>query len=188
VSAARPYLSKNGISVLQPLEEENGRIMLYTTVTHSSGQYRSSKVPVIPARNDAHGLASQITYLRRYCYSSFVGVVSQDEDDDGEEAVKTSREKFAKGTALNHSYDPRDESPVTISVDEWRILDAELKGREDIYNTVIQALKLENVGLGGMPKSKFKQSLLRIQQLKAREDSLKQTNSHIEDVEDGPAA
>ena len=88
--ACRASLSENGIAVIQsPLQHENGEMYLETTMAHSSGQWMKSVYPIRPTKNDPQGVASAITYARRYSLSAMVGVVA-DEDDDGNAASGTN--------------------------------------------------------------------------------------------------
>lgn len=87
VNSSRPYLVKNGLSVIQSLFEIDGSSYLITMLMHSSGQWIKSKARHKPLKDDVQSLASYNTYLRRMCYASLIGVVAGDEDDDGEDAV-----------------------------------------------------------------------------------------------------
>lgn len=86
--AARPVLSKYGLCVLQTTElvADGSRIVMVTTLAHTSGQWMKSYLPLNPSKNDSQGIGAALTYLRRYSLSAIVGVVC-DEDDDGETAV-----------------------------------------------------------------------------------------------------
>ena len=84
--AARPVLSKNGLCVIQSTEILGDKIVMVTTLAHSSGQWMKSYLPLNPSKNDSQGVGAAITYLRRYSLSALVGVVC-DDDDDGETAV-----------------------------------------------------------------------------------------------------
>jgi hypothetical protein len=86
--AARPVLSKYGLCVLQTTEMsgDGARIIMTTTLAHTSGQWMKSFLPLNPSKNDSQGIGAAITYLRRYSLSAIVGVVC-DDDDDGETAV-----------------------------------------------------------------------------------------------------
>jgi len=84
--AARPYLAKNGLSVTQATDYDADGVFIITQLIHSSGQWMRSFYPVKPVKNDPQGLGSALTYARRYSYSSLVGVVSTDDDDDGNAA------------------------------------------------------------------------------------------------------
>lgn len=88
ITASRPYLAANGLCIIQrTMPDEKGQVYLYTRLGHASGQWMESKMAIKPAKSDIQGIGSYITYLRRYMYSSMVGVVTGLEDDDGEKAM-----------------------------------------------------------------------------------------------------
>src|ERR1700742_2994944 len=73
VSASRPYLAKNGLSVMQKIElDGEDRRILVTILGHSSGQFITSRMIINPLKEDIQSLGSAITYLRRYAYASLV--------------------------------------------------------------------------------------------------------------------
>jgi len=89
VKASRPYLTKNGLCVIHRiLPDDHGQSCLRARLGHSSGQWIDSQVPINPPKQDIQSIGSYISYLRRYTYAALVGVVSSDEDDDGERAMK----------------------------------------------------------------------------------------------------
>lgn len=92
--AARPVLSKYGLCVMQTTEmtQDGSRIIMVTTLAHTSGQWMKSFLPLNPAKNDSQGVGAALTYLRRYSLSAIVGVVC-DEDDDGETAVGRGKQE-----------------------------------------------------------------------------------------------
>lgn len=79
-------LSKNGIAYVQMTQFDGDSRWLETTLMHSSGQWMRGKYPLRPVKDDPQGLGSAITYAKRYALAAAVGVVSVDEDDDGEAA------------------------------------------------------------------------------------------------------
>jgi len=96
VRASRPALSKHGLSVTQKLfveqkEHTNNLWMLETKLLHASGQWISSIVPIVPAKSDPQSLGSYITYMKRYAYAALVGVYTDDEDDDGNNATQAHK-------------------------------------------------------------------------------------------------
>lgn len=94
--ACREALTSNGLSVVQmPVDCEGGRVALTTMLLHSSGEYISSTVSTPLTKNDAQGVGSALTYLRRYALSAMVGVVA-DEDDDGNAASGQSVQQQAQ--------------------------------------------------------------------------------------------
>ena len=83
VECCRDALSANGLAVLQPPESSSdGQITIHTILTHSSGQWMASRMELNYQGQDVKQIGSAITYLRRYAFTSFVGVVTDDDDAD----------------------------------------------------------------------------------------------------------
>ena len=93
---ARPVLAKHGLCVLQFPdvlmgvgslgESPHGNYVLKTVVLHESGESMEGYQPILSAKQDAQSMASALTYARRYGLCSALGLVSGDEDDDGNAA------------------------------------------------------------------------------------------------------
>jgi hypothetical protein len=88
MEACRSALSANGIAIIQgtSVETEPLRVNVTTILTHLSGEWFKETLSIRPAKDDAQGIGSSITYARRYGLSALVGIVA-DEDDDAETAV-----------------------------------------------------------------------------------------------------
>lgn len=142
MKASRPYLAKNGLSVIQRiLPGKENTSFLYTRLGHASGQWIESRVHIEPLKKDVQSLGSYITYLRRYSYGALVGVVSSEEDDDGEVAMQDSR----AGAAVKKA--------TTITKAQLQILSEELKGEDSLVEYV---LKTAQVGkLSDLPAAKY---------------------------------
>lgn len=100
-SACMPFLTKNGLSVLQAINYVNGETTLETTLLHSSGQWIKSIAPVKPVKNDPQGLGSALTYMRRYSLAALVGVSQEDDDGNGasnNEGTKQTKKQIAEDT------------------------------------------------------------------------------------------
>lgn len=86
--AARPYLSENGLSVIQPIDFNPDITPSYGIITilmHITGQFFSTRMPLSVAANATpQQVASAASYARRMAYASIIGVAT--EDDDGNEA------------------------------------------------------------------------------------------------------
>ena len=76
--SVRSLLAENELAIIQMPTDIGG---VTTILSHSSGEYLASTC-YIPAKEDAHGVGSAISYARRYALASFVGVITG-EDDDG---------------------------------------------------------------------------------------------------------
>lgn len=84
--ACRSQLSKNGLSVAQVVESDDGMVVTISTVLmHTSGQFVSGMFKMKPVKADPQGIGSATTYARRYALSAIVGVAP--DDDDGNAAT-----------------------------------------------------------------------------------------------------
>jgi hypothetical protein len=90
VDALREPLSANGLSYTQLVGHSDGSVLVETVLMHSSGQWLSSELALRPAKADVQGVASAITYGRRYSLQAICGLAS-DDDDDGNDAVGHGR-------------------------------------------------------------------------------------------------
>lgn len=170
IQASRPALTSNGLSVIQQIIHVDDGQWLETTLLHVSGQWIQSKTRILPPKNDIQTISSYVTYLKRMCYASLVGVVTGDEDDDGETAVATSRETFAKGVALNTKYNPKEEVAEVVNKAELDEMIYELQEYPDIAEMVLDGLKIQS--LADVPKNKYRASIERIRSIKnARNNS-----------------
>lgn len=172
VRVSRPFLSKNGLSIIQQILPNNdGQNILHTILAHSSGQWMESRMRILPTKPDVQSLASYLTYLRRYSYAALVGVVSSDEDDDAETCMADERISMAKGTGLNTKYNPKDQSYETIGRDQMDEAEYELAEYPDIATQVLEGLRIQS--LCDMPKSKFLIAMKRIREIKALRNGTK---------------
>ena len=80
LNAVRPYLSKNGISLMQMTNLEESGLVLYTRLVHSGGQWIESVYPVT-ASGKHQEIAAALTYAKRLSLSAIVGVAGEDDDD-----------------------------------------------------------------------------------------------------------
>jgi len=88
--AVIPVLNANGISVLQPLVNVNGKNFVNTILLHESGELMESFTEIVyNKQNDAQAQGSGITYARRYGLQSFVCVGA--DDDDGNKASQPAK-------------------------------------------------------------------------------------------------
>lgn len=124
-AACRDALAKNEIAVIQAPHYQDGRVILHTTLAHSSGEQISGTFPVTPVQNTPQGLGSALTYARRYSLASMVGVAPEGEDDDGNAASTgngatkdTSPPPQVKKSALPPDPKPAVAAAVTKWVDE----------------------------------------------------------------------
>lgn len=87
LSAVVPALNNNGIVLLQPLVNIEGKNYVKTVLMHESGETFESLAEIFcNKQNDAQAYGSGISYARRYSLSSICGIGSA--DDDGQKAVQ----------------------------------------------------------------------------------------------------
>jgi hypothetical protein len=83
-----PVLAKHGLAFsCQPRSADNGYEIVGVLI-HESGDTITGALPLFG--NDAQKIGSSITYARRYLLCALTGVVTGDEDDDGNMATTTN--------------------------------------------------------------------------------------------------
>lgn len=96
--AVLPAMNANGISVLQPTVQLDGKSFVETVLLHESGEFISSLTEVIVSKaNDAQQQGSGISYARRYGLQSLANISA--EDDDGETAVGRGSKAISNSTS-----------------------------------------------------------------------------------------
>ena len=83
---ARPVLAKNGLAILQIFDRTETGTVLITILTHESGQFVESRLPLM-AVTDYHALGSAVTYSRRYSLAAILGISNDSKDDDAQGAM-----------------------------------------------------------------------------------------------------
>lgn len=158
IECSRPALCNNGLFVAQPIRPNSaGQDCLVTILGHSSGQWISSEMKIMPLKTDIQSLGSYITYLRRYCYASIVGVYDGTEDDDGGNATQdTLPVKTASAT-------------YKISAEQLHMIENELTGFDKIRETFLKGLKLSS--FADLPRESFNYTYGQMRELVAREKS-----------------
>jgi ERF superfamily len=86
LNAARPVLSKHGLTVFQTQRMEGEMLMLDTRLSHSSGQWIEGEYPVCKFPAKPQDIMAALTYARRGALFSLIGIAG--DDDDGNEANK----------------------------------------------------------------------------------------------------
>lgn len=83
---ARAPLSENGLAVFQPACVVAEGVTVVTLLSHVSGEWMCAELTLPLAQKTPQAVGSAISYGRRYSFSSMLGIVSRDEDDDGSSA------------------------------------------------------------------------------------------------------
>jgi len=96
IAASREALSKNGLAVIQSPNIDRGDVLTITTLlAHESGEWVESELSLSTGSSNkglsaAQAVGSVITYLRRYAYSSILGIHTGD-DNDGSQSPEPKR-------------------------------------------------------------------------------------------------
>jgi len=85
LNTVRPVFSSHGLAVLQMPSFDGGVASVETMISHLSGEWISSVCSAPVTKQDAQGVGSAITYLRRYSLAAMCGI--SQEDDDANSAV-----------------------------------------------------------------------------------------------------
>lgn len=134
--ACQGPLTENGLSITQTMDYDGERIMLITTLIHSSGEWMKGKLPVMASKLDSQAVGSAITYARRYALAAMVGICPY--DDDAESAMKESRKPSPKKESSQKAkYVQNKEEPTTNNLPSSKELVAALR----------QNIKLKDSGL-----------------------------------------
>lgn len=106
--AVKPALLKQGIVVVQGLQDADNGVAVETMLLHGSGEWMSSTLRLPASKEDAQGYGSACTYGRRYGLMAICGVPA--EDDDGNAATATAPVKT-----------------LSVAADHWERLDDDEK-------------------------------------------------------------
>lgn len=169
VRVSRPALAKYGLSVSnQIVPDANGDHYMYCVLGHSSGQWIETRIRLSPDKSDIQSLGKYITYLRRYTYSSLVGVVSSGEDDDGESLMTDARS--APQSNMNGRIGVFGGSkPIElITREQMDMLDHELMGHPDMVEGIKKKKGISD--LKNLKKSEFQEVFDRVRELKLTRD------------------
>lgn len=80
LNTVRPVFSANGLAFLQMPSFDGGVVSVETVLTHESGEWLSNVASAPITKQDAQGVGSAITYLRRYSLAAFAGIAQEDDD------------------------------------------------------------------------------------------------------------
>lgn len=102
MDACLPALNANGIAVMQPLREVDGKLCVVTVLAHASGETMECPVPLLVQKNDMQGLGSAITYGRRYGLMSMAGIAPEDDDGNAAAAAAPKQGQEAVAKAIEY--------------------------------------------------------------------------------------
>lgn len=116
----RRPLTDNGLSVTQLVNTENDKTYLITRLMHISGDAIESKALMEYAPKKVTEFGALITYYRRYMLSAMLGIVSDEDIDDGKE-------------------DNTEKKPSIISAEQLAHIESLINGYDDIRQRMVKA-------------------------------------------------
>jgi len=96
INTVRPVFSKHGLSVIQSPSFQDGVASVTTMLIHTSGEFIEGVSSCTVTKNDAQGVGSATTYLRRYSLAALACIAQ--EDDDANAAVGKKQPEAKKIT------------------------------------------------------------------------------------------
>ena len=96
VDACLEALNKHGISVIQPMTQNDFGRCVTTMFLHASGEKLENPVPLILGKEDMQGLGSAYTYARRYGLMGLAGIAPEDDDGNAAAAAAPKRMSWAQ--------------------------------------------------------------------------------------------
>jgi hypothetical protein len=112
IDAVKPALNEAGIAFLQTASaSEAGFISLTTRLIHESGEWIEDTANCPLQKNDAQGVGSCMSYLRRYNLSSICGLY---QDDDDGESTRMNPEDYIKKINESKTIDELQKNYATI--------------------------------------------------------------------------
>ena len=127
--AIREPLTANGLSVAQTfLESDPSRVIIETTLMHSSGEWIGGSLTMPLVKTDPQGAGSAITYGRRYALCAILGIYQEDDDAQSHqhdrdrkstEPVKDGAKPAASQSKTEDPPTPRQEGAKSPNVVAW---------------------------------------------------------------------
>jgi len=98
IEATEGALAKNGIVIIQGGEVKDSRVVVTTLLAHKSGQWIESLLSLKPAKDDAQGVGSTMTYGQRYSWQAIVGITGEPDDDGNAASPPAPQQQVIKKT------------------------------------------------------------------------------------------
>lgn len=145
IEASRPILAKHGLAIIQTPVSEGDKIGVTTMLTHESGEWLEDTIFINSTNSkglsDAQNAGVVISYLRRYSWSSFLGLYA-DEDNDGHQPKPQGKAAQPTGQVTQPKSDERTEAVKAFST-SFNVIPANRKGEAQTIsgNSTIDEIK-----------------------------------------------
>ena len=154
---------------MQYCETREGELNLVTMIAHSSGQWMKSYLPIYPADKKSQTIGAAITYAKRYGLSAMLGIVADDDDDDGESAqgrsaTNTQQAKVVTNPQQFSVNKPKEEPKPTVptlSIEQIKDITTLLGDDLEKMNRILSAYQVKS--LADIPVSLYEIIIKRLQ-------------------------
>lgn len=125
-----PILQENGLLLLQPIEAEWVKSVIYDTETNE----KVSSEMHLPNLTDPQKIGSAITYYRRYTLQSLLGLQAEDDDGNNAKPVKEERRKALTTSQYEAVLKSKNKTHAKHFLDNFRMSDEQRNGFKKILN------------------------------------------------------
>ncbi len=160
IDAIRKALSDNALAIMQPTKLVEGKLIVETLLSHSSGEWVKGEILIESQSQDAQSQGSALTYARRYALSSLLGIASEEDDD-----AEGTKDKEAKVTPKGI------ETPAGLN-----------QIKEEQYKRILVLAEEKGVSLAQIGKAYIKATFSKAQSKALTQD---EASKMIEDLESG---
>lgn len=163
LNTIREVFSSVGLSYVQFPSFDSGIASVETILMHESGEWVSSVASAPVSKQDAQGVGSAVTYLRRYSLAAMAGIAQEDDDANG--AVGMADNK-PSGKPANKLQAP---SNATIGDDEFKTINDLLDETQSDKVAFCKAYKVDSVS--ALPLAMFSHAVGKLQEKKKQQES-----------------
>lgn len=137
LNVIRPVFSKHNIAIVQLPSFAAPIASVETMLIHESGEFISNVCSSPVGKQDAQGIGSAITYLRRYSLAAFCGIAQEDDDGNGASDKKDHKEPMPPKQPQKPT---KPVEPKRLSNDERELCVKDMKAAPDL-SALQQAVK-----------------------------------------------
>ena len=120
ISHVRKPLTESGLWFIQTLQQDNGKYRLCTRLVHTSGQFVMGEAPLLIDGSGNQAFGSALSYMRRYCLESVLGLCATDDDDANAADGNTIAASKDSGPYLDPRGDAQHDAYVYTLFDAFR--------------------------------------------------------------------
>jgi hypothetical protein len=97
---------------------DGGIVSVETVMLHTSGEWISNTASAPVTKNDAQGVGSCITYLRRYSLAAFCGIAQEDDDANASVGLQSTHASTATKPQQSGVIGPAEFKSLNAALDE----------------------------------------------------------------------